>query len=533
MLDQTSIENQDGNPFVELVPDGASFIEIIKDGNKPLSSPNLSALNPLNWKPLITRKLDTSHAAISTIYTIFAAFSAYFSIYGISASLFTATFDGVKVMGGLDLKVAFSIAQMLGYAISKVAGAIIIPTIKRHQRCPILVLLAVLAEIPLILFGFLPPMGQVVMVFLSGIPMAWMWGIMIMYLEGRRTSEFLLMGLYLSVMVASGAAKSIAAAVLQAGIPESWMPALCGAFSALAFVIFIVLLDAVPDPSSEDRKVRSERRTITQAEARRFLVKWAPGLVIVTLIYSLLTAYRNFRDYFAPELWRDLEGADFNPSMFTQSELPVGICTAVAYSLLYWMKDNKKAFFAILGVMFLGGAVILIATLTQIAGLIDPLAWMIMVGVGLYMAYIPPGAMLYDRFNGATGHPYTSVFMIYLSDVCGYSATLVVLFYRNFGASSTMSYVAFFHDLSFAAAIACMCGMVLAAIYFMIAMRNLHGSPTSHVPLKEEEEGEVGVGMQVVQAKKEEEMEHERTMSVQVSDSKESEEENASLYAAP
>lgn len=47
----------------------------------------------------------------------------------------------------------------------------------------------------------------------------------------------------------------------------------------------------------------------------------------------------------------------------------------------------------------------------------DSLAWMVMVGVGLYMAYIPPGAMLYDRFNGATGQPFTSVFMIYLSDV--------------------------------------------------------------------------------------------------------------------
>lgn len=48
--------------------------------------------------------------------------------------------------------------------------------------------------------------------------MAWLWGIMVMYLEGRRTSEVLLMGLYLSVMVASGVAKSIAAAVMEAGV---------------------------------------------------------------------------------------------------------------------------------------------------------------------------------------------------------------------------------------------------------------------------------------------------------------------------
>lgn len=450
----------------------------------------LSPTNPLNWKFLLTQRLASSNTVVLTIYTVVTAFSAYFSIYGISTSLFTATFAGATV-GSLDLKVAFSISQMLGYAISKVFGAIIIPTIKRYQRCRILILLAILAELPLVLFGALPPAGQVVMVFLSGMPMAWMWGVMVMYLEGRRTSEFLLMGLYLSVMVASGAAKSVASSVLQAGVSESWMPSLCGAFSALAFCSFIVLLDAIPDPSESDKQIRKERGTITPSQARTYLRKWAPGLILITLVYSMLTAYRNFRDYFSVELWDDLEGSGFNPSLFTQSEVPVGVCTAVAYSMLYWVKEDKKAFFAILGVMFLGGGVILIATITQVGGLIDPLSWMIMVGVGLFMAYIPPGAMLYDRFNGATGHPYTSVFMIYLSDVCGYSVTLVVLFYRNFG-DANLPYVDFFHSLSYITALACMGGMVVAALYFVIAMRDLH-NPSSHVELKEENIIEAGV----------------------------------------
>jgi len=461
-----------------------SLTVVIKPNDGKFGPPtHLTVYNPLHWRPMITSKLSSNHPALATVYTIFAAFSAYFSIYGISSSLFAATFDGVKVFGGLDLKVAFSISQMLGYAISKVAGAIIIPTIKRHHRCPTLILLAILAEAPLVIFGFTPAVCQVMMVFLSGIPMAWMWGIMVMYLEGRRTSEFLLMGLYLSVMVASGAAKSIALAVLQAGISESWMPALCGAFSAVAFILFILMLDAVPDPDTEDRKVRSERRTMTQAEARRFLVRWAPGLVVITLVYALLGAYRNFRDYFSAELWADLEGPNFDPSRFTQSELPVGICTAVAYSTLYWIKDNKKAFFGILGVMFLGGGVILIATFAQTFGWVSPLAWMIMVGVGLFMAFIPPGAMLYDRFNGATGHPYTSVFMIYLSDVCGYCSTLAVLFYRNFG-DAKISYVTFFHSLSYVVSLVTMGGMVVAGVYFFFAMRNL--KPIAHVPADEE-----------------------------------------------
>jgi hypothetical protein len=320
-------------------------------------------------------------------------------------------------------------------------------------------------------------------------------------------------------MVASGSAKSTAAAVLDAGVPENWMPALCGSVAACVFIFFVTLLDTIPDPSESDRKVRSERRTMTPAEAKKFLLKWAPGLGTVTLVYACLTAFRNFRDFFAPELWRDLDGANFNPSRFTETEIPVGICTAVAYSLLYWMKDNKKAFFAILGTMFLGGFTIMVATFIHSSGLIDPLPWMVMIGVGLYMAYIPPGAMLYDRFNGATGQPFTSVFMIYLSDVVGYTGTLSILFYKTFG-DPDLRYVDFFHKLSFIAACACMFGMVVAAIYFAIAMRNLvPANATAHIPLKE-------VVTSSVDSKEEEEVEvnnekkldaEKRTISFEVS----------------
>lgn len=63
--------------------------------------------------------------------------------------------------------------------------------------------------------------------------------------------------------------------------------------------------------------------------------------------------------------------------------------------------------------------------------------------------------------------------------MCGYSATLAVLFYRNFGDAS-ISYVSFFHILSFIASFSCMGGMIIAAIYFFFAMKNI--PPSSHAP---------------------------------------------------
>jgi len=493
------------------IPRSSSYTELVvlsmdeeEDGQtktpSAFSPPPAFIFNPFSLlKNKLTRYLATCNTAILTIFTVVVAFSAYFSIYGISVSLFAATFDGVKVFGVMELKVAFSIAQMLGYAVGKIGGIMVIPTLKRDQRCPALIALALAGEAPLVLFGCLPPAGQVVMVFLSGIPLAWLWGILVMYLEGRRTSEFLLMGLYLSVMVASGVAKSIAAAVLGAGVSESWMPASCGAVSAVIFIMFVILLDCIPDPSDADKKQKSERKAMTQQEARTFLIKWAPGLIVITLVYSTLTMYRNFRDYFAPEIWRDLLGPDFDPSKFTQSELPVGIITAAAYSLLYWIKKDKNAFFAILATMFFGGVVILGATILQTAGLISPLPWMICIGTGLFMAYIPPGAMLYDRFNGAVGLPYTSVFMIYLSDIFGYAATLTVLFYRNFG-DANLPYLVFFRTLSYVGALACMGGMCVAAVYFIIAMRKLPDKGKEEEKLTSESENTPATSSESTQA---------------------------------
>ena len=43
------------------------------------------------------------------------------------------------------------------------------------------------------------------------------------------------------------------------------------------------------------------------AEARKaFFMRYLPGLLSLTVLYILLTAYRDFRDNFAVEIWKAL-----------------------------------------------------------------------------------------------------------------------------------------------------------------------------------------------------------------------------------
>ena len=61
------------------------------------------------------------------------------------------------------------------------------------------------------------------------------------------------------------------------------------------------------------------------SKARRdFFGMFAPGLVALTLLYMLLTAYRDFRDNFSREIW-DAIGFEGTPSVFTLAEIPIAV----------------------------------------------------------------------------------------------------------------------------------------------------------------------------------------------------------------
>jgi hypothetical protein len=58
---------------------------------------------------------------------------------------------------------------------------------------------------------------------------------------------------------------------------------------------------------------------------------------------------------------------------------------------------------------------------------------MILSGAGLYMAYTPFNAMLFDRLVAFSGKVATAGFLIYVADASGYVGSAGLLLWRNFG----------------------------------------------------------------------------------------------------
>ena len=414
----------------------------------------------------LARGLAKADPVVFTIVAGLAGFCAYFSMYAFRKPFTAATFDAVPGWHfALDYKIALVIAQAAGYAISKLIGVKVISEISPARRGAAILALIGAAWLALIAFALLPAPWNVAALFLNGLPLGMIWGLVFGYMEGRRVSEVLGAILCASFILSSGVVKSLGAWLLHGvHVTDFWMPAAAGAvFFPLLFVTDWVQ-GQLPPPSAADEAERVKRAPMSASERGAFLRAYAPGVVLLVLSYILLTALRDFRDNFAAEIWTAL-GYGKEAGIFTASEFPVAVISLVALGAVMVVRDNLRALMVIHGIVFAGFALLGASTLAFQAHLLSPLPWMILAGAGLYMAYTPFNAMLFDRLIAFSGRLATAGFLIYVADASGYIGSGALLLWRNFGGFK-LDWLQFFTLSAYATSAAGAVLTALAALYF-------------------------------------------------------------------
>jgi hypothetical protein len=117
-------------------------------------------------------------------------------------------------------------------------------------------------------------------------------------------------------------------------------------------------------------------------------------------------------------------------------------------------------------IMIAGSALIGIGTLLFDTGAIGPKTWMTLVGLGLYLGYVPYGCVLFDRTIAALGVVATAVFLIYVSDAVAYGGSVGLVLYKVFGQAKT-SKLEFFRYFSYVASIVCTVFFSICGVYFV------------------------------------------------------------------
>ncbi|PHN04586.1 hypothetical protein CRP01_21515 [Flavilitoribacter nigricans DSM 23189 = NBRC 102662] len=397
-----------------------------------------------------------------------AAFLCYTGMYAVRKSFLAGQYTGVE-FEGMHFKTILVISQVIGYMLSKFIGIKVISELDNRRRSWYLIGMVGFGLLMLLAFAVLPPNLKPIALFLNGLPLGMVFGIVFSYLEGRRNTELLAAALSATFVFSTGFVKTIGVWLLQDyGIGEFMMPFLTGLLFFPIFILAVWMLNRAKPPGAQDVDHRSERVPMDGRQRAAFLRQHGLGFAGLVLVYILLTVIRDFRDNFIVEFWAELGYAQ-QPELITLTEIPVAVIVLIIAAAGVLIQSNRRAFNSGMYLIMLCSVLILLVTVLFSNQLISPVIWMIGTGIGVYLPYILFHCLIFERliallrFRGNVG------FLFYLADALGYSGSVAVMLIKELGGFET-TWVHFFIDLNIYAAFGIL-GIAVLALYLISRKR--------------------------------------------------------------
>ena len=389
-------------------------------------------------------------------------FLMYTCAYAFRKPFTVGLYEGESILG-FDAKVIYVLAEIIGYACSKFIGVRILPGMKPNQRMLYAIGLMSVSEVALLGFAVLPIPLKVVSILISGLPLGMMWGILFSYIEGRRISELINVGLSVALIVSSGIVKTVGQFVLDTfAVSEYWMPAVTGLLCYPVMLVCSYMLTQIPEPDEKDKAERSERLPMTKQEQKDFFRRFTGGIISLVVFYGALTVFREIRDSFAADVWKELGLVD--SFIFTKTEIPIAFFVLFMMTMIVFVRSNRTARNIMYVIATLGCMLLILSTWMYTHSQISAVNWMILSGLGMYMGYIP-FTYLIERLIASIKVVSTAVFLMYLADSFGYLGTTAVFLVKNF-ANLEISWVNMLIYTAYVVGFVALVSIVLTFWYF-------------------------------------------------------------------
>ncbi|MEN9684959.1 MAG: hypothetical protein RLZZ28_745 [Bacteroidota bacterium] len=408
------------------------------------------------------------------LYAAIVVFLLYTMIFGFRKSYTVCTFDGLRYFG-LNYKTILVLSQMVGYLLAKFYGIKFISELKRLGRYKIILLLVGIAWMAWLLFALIPPPYNAVFLFINGFPLGMLWGVVFSYIEGRRSTDFIGAALAVSFIFSSGFVKTVGGwLLLTFKLSEFQVPFATGLVFALPLLLFIYLTEKIPPPDEADIASRMVRAPMKAAERKKLLSTFLPGLIACVFIYGFATIFRDIRDNFSADMWKEM-GYLNQPAIFSKTETPITLIVLVLIGSMVLIKNSYKAF--MLAHLFIALGFVLAGSSTWFftRQQLDPVWWMTAVGLGLYMVYIPFNSVFFERFLAAFRFSANVGFLIYVADSFGYIGSVGVLLSKEI-FKVKLNWVEFYSNSVIWLSVAGIVITIFSALYF--AQKNKQGMKT-------------------------------------------------------
>ncbi len=379
-----------------------------------------------------------------------AAFLCYTGMYAVRKSFLAGQYLDSS-FHGMHFKTVLVISQVIGYMLSKFLGIKYVSELKERQRTGMLVSLVSFGLLMLLAFAFVPKPFKPITLFLNGLPLGMVFGVVLSYLEGRRQTELLIAALSATFIFSTGLVKTTGVWLLQSfSVNEYLMPFLTGLCFFPFFLIAVWMLQRAKVRDPKDIEYRSARSPMLLKERMDFLRQHGLIFLSLVMIYILLTINRDFRDNFIVEFWTELGYAN-QPALITLTEIPVALIVLILSALGVLIYNNRIAFNISLWSIGIAAVFMLVYTFLLIKDQITPVVWMIATGTGVYLPYILFHCLVFERLIALLRFKGNIGFLFYIADSLGYAGSVAIMLFKELGQFQ-LTWVNFFVQLNLFAA---------------------------------------------------------------------------------
>lgn len=390
-----------------------------------------------------------------------AALLSYSLVYALRKPFTAASFENAEFFD-MDYKVVVTISQILGYVISKFIGIKLISELKPEERFKFILTSVLLAEASLILFGLLSTPFNVAAMFLNGLSLGCMWGVIFSFIEGRRVTDILASLLGVSMVISSGTAKSVGLYVMNHfQVSEFWMPALIGTVALPLLLLLGWALNKLPEPNKEDIAMKSERETLNGKQRWELFKSFMPFLSMLFVANIAIVVLRDIKEDFLVNI---IDVTDYSPWLFAQIDGVVTLIILGIFGLMVLVKDNLKALSVLFGLIITGMIVMTVVSFGQQQFQLSPVVWLFIQSLCLYIAYLTFQTIFFDRFIACFRIRGNVGFFIVTTDFLGYTGTVLVLVLKEF-CNPDIDWAVFYNRLAGYVGIFCCVTFVCSFVY--------------------------------------------------------------------
>ena len=390
-----------------------------------------------------------------------AALLSYSLVYALRKPFTAASFENAEFFD-MDYKVVVTISQILGYVVSKFIGIKLISELQSEERFKFILTSVLLAEASLILFGLLSTPFNVAAMFLNGLSLGCMWGVIFSFIEGRRVTDILASLLGVSMVISSGTAKSVGLYVMNhLHVSEFWMPALIGAVALPLLLLLGWALNKLPEPNKEDIAMKSERETLNGKQRWELFKSYMPFLSMLFIANIAIVVLRDIKEDFLVNI---IDVSAYSPWLFAQIDSVVTLIILGIFGLMVLVKDNLKALSILFGLIIAGMIVMSVVSFGQQQLRLSPVIWLFIQSLCLYIAYLTFQTIFFDRFIACFKIRGNVGFFIVTTDFLGYTGTVLVLVLKEF-CNPDIDWAVFYNQFAGYVGIFCCVTFVCSFVY--------------------------------------------------------------------